>query len=156
MSFSREKRAVRTLATFLPGRFAFAFLLCILMLGISCPLMAGSSGSSSRSSTKVGTVQKGKVSWYTGYKKTASGYFNPQSMTAAHRTLPFGTIVRATDKNTGKHVDVKIDNRGPFINGRILDLTPAAFKKLAPTNRGVVSVEMKVISVPEKPVRPKW
>lgn len=94
-------------------------------------------------------VQLGGASWYTGYRYTASGRFDPNSMTAAHRTLPFGTIVRATARD-GRYVDVRIDNRGPFVRGRILDLTPAAFKHLAPLNRGVVAIRMEVLSKPQR------
>lgn len=70
--------------------------------------------------------------------KTASGQrANPRGMTAAHRTLPFGTMVRVTNKRNGKSVSVRINDRGPFIRGRVIDLTPAAasaigFSGLAP------------------------
>lgn len=70
--------------------------------------------------------------------KTASGErVDPQSLTAAHRTLPFGTMVRVTHKKTGKSVVVRINDRGPFIRGRVIDLTPKAaamigFSGLAP------------------------
>jgi rare lipoprotein A len=59
--------------------------------------------------------------------KTASGErANPRSLTAAHRTLPFGTTVKVTNKKNGKSVYVRINDRGPFTRGRIIDLTPAA------------------------------
>jgi rare lipoprotein A len=62
---------------------------------------------------------------------TASGQkLNPQALTAAHRTLPFGTKVRVTNKRNGKSVVVTINDRGPFIRGRIIDLTPAGAKAL--------------------------
>jgi rare lipoprotein A len=64
-------------------------------------------------------------------------------MTAAHRTLPFGTLVRVTNQNTGRSVIVRINDRGPFIRGRVIDVTPAAaralgFSGLAPVNVEVV------------------
>ena len=60
-------------------------------------------------------------------EKTASGErANPQTMTAAHRTLPFGTLVRVTNRSTGRSVVVRINDRGPFVRGRVIDLTPAA------------------------------
>lgn len=64
-------------------------------------------------------------------------------MTAAHRTLPFGTMVRVTHRKSGKSVVVRINDRGPFIRGRVIDLTPAAaralgFNGLAPVHLAVV------------------
>ncbi len=125
-------------------RSAIAFLLigAVMILG-AYPVQARTKA---RAKDTTGT-QTGGASWYTGYKYTASGRFNPDSMTAAHKTLPFGTVVRAKASN-GNSVDVTIDNRGPFIRGRILDLTPAAFKKLAPLNKGVVRVQMDILSRP--------
>jgi len=75
--------------------------------------------------------------------KTASGQrANPRGMTAAHKTLPFGTMVRVTNKRNGKSVVVRINDRGPFIRGRVIDLTPAAagvigFSGLAPVTLAV-------------------
>jgi rare lipoprotein A len=63
--------------------------------------------------------------------KTASGErANPHALTAAHRTLPFGTMVKVTNKRNGQTVLVRINDRGPFVRGRIIDLTPAAAQKL--------------------------
>ena len=63
--------------------------------------------------------------------KTASGQrANPGGMTAAHRTLPFGTMVRVTNRRNGKSVVVRINDRGPFIRGRVIDLTPAAARAI--------------------------
>jgi rare lipoprotein A len=80
---------------------------------------------------------------YSG-SKTASGQrANPSGLTAAHRTLPFGTLVRVTNKRNGKSVTVRINDRGPFIRGRVIDLTPAGarqlgFSGLAPVTLAVV------------------
>jgi rare lipoprotein A len=74
---------------------------------------------------------------YSG-ERTASGErAQPSGFTAAHRTLPFGTRVRVTNKNNGRTVTVRINDRGPFVRGRVIDLTPAAahalgFNGLAP------------------------
>jgi rare lipoprotein A len=63
--------------------------------------------------------------------KTASGErANPRALTAAHRTLPFGSTVKVTNKNNGRVVYVRINDRGPFTRGRIIDLTPAAARQL--------------------------
>jgi rare lipoprotein A len=64
-------------------------------------------------------------------KKTASGErMNPSAMTAAHRTLPFGSHVRVTNKRNGRSVTVRINDRGPFVRGRVIDLSPAAARAL--------------------------
>ena len=73
-------------------------------------------------------------------EKTASGQrANPRQLTAAHKTLPFGTMVKVTNKKNGRTVVVRINDRGPFVRGRIIDLTPAGahqlgFDGLAPVN----------------------
>jgi rare lipoprotein A len=77
-------------------------------------------------------AQTGIASVY-GYSggKTASGErANPHALTAAHRTLPFGTRVRVTNRKNGRSVTVRINDRGPFVRGRIIDLTPAAARQL--------------------------
>jgi rare lipoprotein A len=79
-------------------------------------------------------------------KKTASGeIFNDKLMTAAHRTLPFGTKVVVTNLNNGKSVKVRINDRGPFIKKRIIDLSKAAFKKIENLNKGFTKVEIVVV-----------
>lgn len=89
-----------------------------------------------------------KASFYGGYKITANGErFNPKSMTAAHKTLPFGSIVKIENINNGKTVMVKINNRGPYVKGRDLDLTAGAFEKIAPLKQGVVSIRYTVLSI---------
>jgi rare lipoprotein A len=79
-------------------------------------------------------------------RKTASGerLYN-KSMTAAHKTLPFGTEVIVTNINNGKSVKVRINDRGPFVEGRIIDLTRGAFSKIANLDKGVVKVEIAVV-----------
>lgn len=88
--------------------------------------------------------QCGGASWYgPGFhgKKTASGQkFNENAMTAAHKTLPFGTVVKVTDQRTGKSVKVTITDRGPFHKGRIIDLSKAAASKLGTKNAGTGKV----------------
>jgi rare lipoprotein A len=80
----------------------------------------------------AGHAETGIASVY-GYdgQKTASGErANPNALTAAHRSLPFGTVVKVTNKKNGRVVHVRINDRGPFKKGRIIDLTPAAAQKL--------------------------
>jgi rare lipoprotein A len=89
-------------------------------------------------------AQCGGASWYgPGFhgKTAASGeVFNENAMTAAHRSLPFGTKVMVKDQRTGKEVQVTINDRGPFHGSRIIDLSKAAATKLGFRNRGVTSV----------------
>lgn len=75
--------------------------------------------------------QCGSASWYALTSITASGErMNPAAMTAAHRTLPFGSRVRVTNLRNGRTVTVRINDRGPFIKGRVIDLSKAAARKL--------------------------
>ena len=89
-------------------------------------------------------AQCGGASWYgPGFhgKKAASGQtFNENAMTAAHRSLPFGTNVTVVDQRTGKQVQVTINDRGPFVGGRIIDLSKEAATQLGFRNRGTTSV----------------
>lgn len=89
----------------------------------------------------------GRASWYgPGFngKKTASGArFNQAAMTAAHRSLPFGTRVKVTDQRTGKSVHVTINDRGPFIRGRIIDLSKEAARQLGMLGTGTARVCVK-------------
>ncbi|MGB7287746.1 MAG: septal ring lytic transglycosylase RlpA family protein [Salaquimonas sp.] len=83
----------------------------------------------------------GKASWYALNSKTASGErMNPSAMTAAHRSLKFGTKVRVTNKRNGRSVIVRINDRGPFVKGRIVDVSKAAAKQLGFINAGHTSV----------------
>ena len=90
------------------------------------------------------SAQSGIASVY-GYGRTANGeHVSPGALTAAHRTLPFGTMVRVTNKSTGRSVVVRINDRGPFVRGRIIDLTPAAARALGFS--GLANVEVDVVS----------
>jgi rare lipoprotein A len=73
--------------------------------------------------------------------RTAAGVrYDPQKFTAAHRTLPFGTRLKVTDRKTGRTVEVTVNDRGPFTRGRVLDLSLAAAKELHMLSRGLVHV----------------
>ncbi|MCT7378559.1 septal ring lytic transglycosylase RlpA family protein [Chelativorans salis] len=86
-------------------------------------------------------AQCGSASWYALTSKTASGErMNPAAMTAAHRKLPFGTKVKVVNQNNGKAVTVRINDRGPFVGGRILDLSKAAAGKLGFISAGHTQV----------------
>jgi len=89
------------------------------------------------------SAQCGRASWYALNSRTANGErMNPSAMTAAHRSLPFGSKVRVTNKNNGKSVVVRINDRGPFVKGRVIDLSRAAAKQLGFISSGHTSVCM--------------
>jgi rare lipoprotein A len=94
------------------------------------------------SSSKV--IQSGRASWYgPGFhgRRTASGEtFNTNDLTAAHRTLPFGTKVRVVNKKTGKSVVVRINDRGPYAHGRVIDLSKASAQAIGISGVGSVDV----------------
>lgn len=95
-------------------------------------------------------VLTGKASWYGKdfhNKATASGLnYDMYTFTAAHRTLPMGTVVKVTDQHNGKSVMVCVTDRGPYVNGRIIDLSYAAAKQLDLNKRGVAPVKLEVVS----------
>ncbi len=99
-------------------------------------------------------VQEGYATWYGGKlagHKTASGeVFDPSQMTAAHRTLPFGTWVEVTRVDTGQRVRVRITDRGPFGHeDRIIDLARGAAAKIDLVKKGVARVQLRVVDGPE-------
>jgi rare lipoprotein A len=92
-------------------------------------------------------AETGRASWYSMTSRTASGErCNPSALTAAHRSLPFGTKVRVENLKTGKSVVVRINDRGPYAKGRIIDLTRAAAHKLGIVASGTARVRLTVLS----------
>lgn len=89
-------------------------------------------------------IERGIGSWYgDGFqgRKTASGeMFDPNALTAAHRTLPFGTLVRVRNPATGQEVVVRINDRGPHIGGRVIDMSRAAATRIGLLRAGVAPV----------------
>jgi rare lipoprotein A len=118
---------------------------------VACAVVIVSlSGCGRKVSPKIPTgFQTGEASWYGQKfhnKRTASGEkFDMRSLTAAHRTLPFNTIVRVENLKNGRKVDVRINDRGPFIEGRIIDLSRKAAEKLDMIRDGVVTVRIEVL-----------
>jgi rare lipoprotein A len=96
----------------------------------------------------IGYTEHGIASFYAmkfQFRKTSSGdRFNQLALTAAHRSLPFGTKVRVTNLVNNRSVTVKINDRGPFIEGRIIDLTRYAFSKIGDTEQGLIKVKLEV------------
>lgn len=93
--------------------------------------------------TPVYANQIGMASYYGSGRFTANGErFNPHGLTAAHKTLKFGTIVKVVDLRTGRSVVVRINDRGPFVKGRIIDLSLGAARALGLQHSGVAKVKL--------------
>ncbi len=122
-------------------------LISVFMWGCSSIKPTDATGRSS--AYRPGYVETGKASFYANRhqsKKTASGeIYDHKLHTAAHKTLPFGTKVRVTNMENGKIVVVKINDRGPFVKGRILDLSRSAFSSIANVSSGIIEVKIEVI-----------
>jgi len=124
-------------------RFAAMFALSLLALAALVP------GDAKARATRA-LRESGWASYYGRefyHHRTASGEpMDPNQLTAAHRTLPFGTKVRVTNLDNGKRVVVRINDRGPFKKGRVLDVTPAAARKLGFAAAGLAHVRLDVLS----------
>ena len=88
------------------------------------------------------SAQTGIASVYSGGRTANGERANPRGMTAAHRSLPFGTLVRVTNQHTGRSVIVRINDRGPFIRGRVIDLMPAAARAIGCDGLARVTLEV--------------
>jgi len=101
---------------------------------------------------------KGKASFYSDWfdgRLTASGErFSQEEYTAAHMTLPFGTWVEVTNRKNGKSVYLRINDRGPYVKGRIIDLSKAAAKAIGDLNQGIFHVEIRVVQKREVLIQP--
>lgn len=126
---------------------AFCCLLLTILLLSSC--------GSKKTTVKNGTVfQTGEASWYgPGFhgNQTANGErYNQNALTAAHRTLPFNSIVRVISLENNKYVDVRINDRGPFVGDRIIDLSRAAASRIDMIQSGTANVRLIVLQSPEQ------
>ncbi|MBI3357160.1 MAG: septal ring lytic transglycosylase RlpA family protein [Nitrospirae bacterium] len=103
----------------------------------------------------VGFVERGVASWYgPGFhgNKTANGeLYDMHKLTAAHRTLPLGSIAVVRSLTSGRHVTVRINDRGPFTRGRVLDLSLAGAQALAMTGNGTDHIELRVVGYTARP-----
>lgn len=138
-----------------------------LLLFAACPALANSGESTWITDVHVGPAAAKKVmtgslgpkagkshaldgiaSYYWQDQMTASGErFNKRDMTAAHPSLPFGTLVEVTNTRNGKKTVVRINDRGPFKPGRVIDVSEAAAEVLDMTGRGLAPVKLQVVSV---------
>ena len=151
-----------------PPITAAAPLIACASPGKSSATSSGKSSKSGKSGAKskkaqgkpcrgVGSVERGQGVWYGGKfhgRKTASGErFDKNAMTAAHKRLPFHTVVRVTNLRNGRSVQVRINDRGPYRKGRIIDVSEAAAKKLGFFARGVTQVKLEVVKLPRSKKR---
>lgn len=99
--------------------------------------------------TPVGYIEEGNASWYgnpfNGHRSSNGEIYDMHQLTAAHRTLPFDTMVRVTNLNNGKSTTVRITDRGPFVANRIIDLSLAAARAIESVGPGVVPVRLEVL-----------
>jgi rare lipoprotein A len=110
-----------------------SILVATILLSATTPALASGSRCSNASYYGVGDGY--------GYQTAANGErFNPYGLTAAHKSLPFGTIVKVTNQSNGKTVSVRINDRGPFVAGRDLDLSYGAFAAIASPSQGVARI----------------
>ncbi len=118
----------------------------------AAPAVSRSAGISSRAVTTGGVYEQGVASYYGAKfhgRRTSSGEaYNKDAYTAAHKTLPFGTVVRVTGLWNNKSVDVKINDRGPFSHGRVIDISTAAAREIGMISKGVGNVSLEIISYP--------
>jgi len=128
-------------------RFAALLTLSLLVLGALVP-----GDAIARAARQRAARAKRESGWCSYYgrefyhRRTASGErLDPNQLTAAHRTLPFGTRVRVTNLANGKRVVVRINDRGPFKKDRVLDVTPAAARRLGFANEGLAHVRLDVL-----------
>ena len=125
-------------------------LICALWLAL---LLCGCAGSRAARRSS-GSCERGQASWYGGHfhgRDTASGEtYDKEALTAAHPRLAFGTVVRVTNEKNGWSVNVRINDRGPFAKGRIIDVSEAAARQLGMIGDGVVPVSVRIVSKPQK------
>ncbi|MER3422840.1 MAG: hypothetical protein C4293_06015 [Nitrospiraceae bacterium] len=97
----------------------------------------------------VGMKERGIASWYGddfhGWVTASGDIYDMYAMTGAHRTLPLGTVVRVTNVVNGRHVEIRINDRGPYVKGRILDLSYGAAERLNMVEQGISAVHLEVI-----------
>lgn len=131
---------------------AAAFSLPFTFSDIQFASAASSNTKSSASSANANFRQVGTASWYgPGFhgRKTASGErFDQNKLTAAHRSLPLDTVVKVTNLDNGKAVKVSINDRGPYVGKRVIDLSRAAARELDMTDDGTARVRIEVAELP--------
>jgi rare lipoprotein A len=122
----------------------------VLLTAIATSVACSSSGTTYKGG--VGYTERGFASWYgPGFhgKTTANGEtYDMDELTAAHQTLPFETVVEVRNRDNGKRVRVRITDRGPFVRGRIIDLSRRAAREIDMLGPGTARVELRVVNAP--------
>lgn len=110
------------------------------------PSRSSADDAPSKSGDSAGETGTCKASYYWEPQPTASGeQFDPNALTAAHKTLPLGSKVEVTNKANGKKVTVRINDRGPYVSGRCLDLSKASMEAVGGTGAGVITASYRVL-----------
>jgi len=91
------------------------------------------------------TASHGVASFYSDTETASGEKFDKNELTAAHPTLPFGTKLRVTDVSSGRFVTVRVNDRGPFVHGRVVDISPSAAEALGMVDKGVANVRLDVV-----------
>jgi rare lipoprotein A (peptidoglycan hydrolase) len=137
------------------GAFLKGLVTGVLVAFLSFPAICASHQDGGAHTHTIQKVQYGMASWYgaeaQGRLMACGRPFNDQALIAAHRTLPFGTRVKITNLRNGRSVVVKIEDRGPALHNRLIDLSKAAASHLGFVHRGVTPVRVRVVSVPKDP-----
>jgi rare lipoprotein A len=136
------------------GAALFAFVLApSLSLSTGCARKTSAHAPPSVKPARIGETQTGIASWYgapyNGRRSANGEIYDMEKLTAAHRSFPFDTWVEVTNLSNNKRVDVRITDRGPFISGRIIDLSLAAARDIDLVAAGIVRVRIKVIKKPD-------
>ena len=113
-------------------------------------LMGGCAGlTKGQADLDIGMKERGIASWYGddfhGWVTASGEPYDMYGLTAAHRTLPLGTVVRVTNVVNGRHVVIRVNDRGPYVNGRILDVSYAAAKRLGMLRDGISAIQLEVV-----------
>lgn len=142
---------------FSPRTTAFALIAAAFLVDQGACFAAGKKRGGTPAPTRSlyfvepGYTETGIASWYGGRdvgRKTANGEtYRANDVTAAHKKLPFNTLVRVTNINNGKNIVVRINDRGPYIRGRIIDLSEISAKKIGVYDRGISRVKIEVVRV---------
>ena len=136
-----------------PGE-ARKLLTAALAVVLATGALAGCASTRALASPNRGTTQKGLASWYGAEfhgRPTASGeIYDMNRISAAHKQLPLGTVVKVKNRDNGRTLKVPINDRGPFVKGRIIDLSVAAARELGMFGQGLANVRIKVVKLAPK------
>lgn len=158
---THSSRIVLVLASSFIARFSrlsvlFASIACVLLA--SCAKHKPSKAPAISPPARIGEKERGEASWYGepyhGRRSASGEIYDMEQFVAAHRTLPFQTWLEVTNLNNGKKVEVRVIDRGPFVDGRIVDLSRAAAREIDLLRPGIAKVELRVIEPPKNPPSP--